>query len=209
MLKSFAMAEVLAPAAFKAVQHGKPIFYMTASFQTEEQGLEHQDQMPNVVGPEQLKSISEYYLDCIDQLPPGIHDRLKQEMPIEMRPVELYDWLKPQISKPINHVWMKASGEMPDDPRIHKYMLAYASDFQFLPTALHPHGVSYMSPDFQLATIDHAMWFHRDFRFDDWLLYSVESPSASGGRGLVRGQIFNREGVLVASTIQEGVMRKR
>jgi acyl-CoA thioesterase-2 len=193
----------------KAIQNGKPIFYMTASFQIEEQGLEHQADMPSVPAPEGLTSVRDYYLSNLDSLPKSMHDKVQAEMPIEMRPVETYDWLNPEKKPACNMVWMKANGAMPDDPRIHKYMLAYASDFQFLPTALYPHGKNFMAANFQTATVDHAMWFHHNFRFDDWLLYAIESPAASGGRGLVRGQIFNRDGLLVASTIQEGVIRQR
>ena len=107
------------------------------------------------------------------------------------------------------NMWIKTNGDLPDDHRVHTYMLAYTSDFHFLPTALFPHGQTHWQPNFQIATIDHAMWFHRPFRFDDWLLYSMDSPSATSGRGLVRGQIFNRQGELVASTMQEGVIRQR
>ena len=106
-------------------------------------------------------------------------------------------------------MWIKTNGDLPDDLRVHTYMLAYASDFHFLPTSLFPHGQTHWDQNFQIATIDHTMWFHRPFRFDDWLLYAVDSPSATGGRGLVRGQIFNRQGELVASTMQEGVIRAR
>jgi acyl-CoA thioesterase-2 len=193
----------------QAIQNGKPIFYMTASFQIEEQGLEHQAEMPKVEQPENLASLRDYYLENLESLPTSMHDKVQAEMPIEIRPVEMYDWLKLPIKEPVNMVWMKANGDMPDDARIHKYLLAYASDFQFLPTALYPHGKNFMAPNFQTATIDHAMWFHHDFRFDDWLLYAVESTSSSVGRGLVRGQFFNRQGKLVASTIQEGVIRQR
>ena len=105
-------------------------------------------------------------------------------------------------------MWLKANGQMPDDIRVHKYLLAYASDFNFLPTALLPHEASFVQPDIQIATIDHAMYFHRDFRVDEWLLYAIDSSSASGARGLVRGQFFNRDGQLVASTIQEGLIRQ-
>ena len=105
-------------------------------------------------------------------------------------------------------MWIKANGPLPDDQAVHKYLLAYASDFNFLPTALQPHGVSFASPKMQMASLDHAMWFHRPFRMDDWLLYAIDSPSASNARGLVRGEIYNRQGELVASTAQEGLIRK-
>jgi acyl-CoA thioesterase-2 len=190
-----------------AIQFGKPIFYMTASFQADEAGFEHQDLMPRVPAPEDLVSDLEFYREHADLIPESLRSKFICEKPIEMRPVAFHNPFKPQISSAKRYVWFKANGAMPDDLRVHKYMLAYASDFNFLPTALQPHGKSFMAPTMQVATIDHAMWFHQDFRFDDWLLYAVDSPSASGARGLVRGQFFNRAGVLVASTMQEGVIR--
>lgn len=194
----------------KAIQGGKPIFYLNASFQVEAAGFEHQCQMPaNIAPPEGLLSEFELVHRYQDKIPAKLRDKILCEQPIEMRPVTLVDPLKPSVQAPLRHVWFKANGDMPDDLRIHKYLLAYASDFNFLLTALQPHGVSYWEPNMQVATIDHSMWFHRDFRFDDWLLYVVDSPSASGGRGLVRGQFFSRDGVLVASTMQEGVVRRR
>lgn len=192
----------------QAMQNGKIIFNMMASFQIEEQGFEHQDVMPEVAGPEGLVSIAELHLKNKDSIPEAFHNTAFAERPIEFRPVKEYDWLAPKKSSSKNQVWMRAKGTMPEDIRIHKYLLGYASDYNFLPTAVHPHGKSLWSKDFQIATIDHAMWFHRNFRIDDWLLYDIDSPSASGGRGLVRGKIFNRQGELVASTIQEGVIRQ-
>jgi len=125
-----------------------------------------------------------------------------------MRFVNACNPFKPEVMAPKRYVWFRANGDMPDDMRVHKYLLAYASDFNFLPTALQPHGKSFAQPNMQMATIDHAMWFHRDFRMDDWILYAIDSPWAGGARGLVRGQFFNRNGQLIASTMQEGVMRE-
>jgi len=193
----------------KAIQNGKPIFYMTASFQSDEPGFDHQDTMPEVPGPEGLVSDMDIYRQHQDLIPAPIRNKFICEKPIEMRFVTAYNPFKPEKDEPKRYVWLKANGDMPDDPRVHKYMLAYASDFNFLPTALQPHGVSFAQPDMQVATVDHAMWFHRPFRMDEWLLYAIDSPSASGSRGLVRGQIYSRDGTLVASTIQEGVMRKK
>ena len=193
----------------QASQHGNAIFYLNASFQLEEPGLEHQDVMPQVAGPQGLKSELAWAEELKAFIPPVQHDKLLSEKPTEMRPVTFVNPLRAEACEPRRHVWFKANGQMPDDLRIHKYLLAYASDFNFLLTSLQPHGVSYWEPDMQVATIDHSMWFHRDFRFDDWLLYVVDSPSASGGRGLVRGQFFTRDGMLVASTMQEGVIRRR
>lgn len=193
----------------QAIQYGKPIFYMTASFQQQEQGFEHQDVMPQVPGPEGLVSDLDIYREHEELIPAPLRNKFICEKPIEMRFVTPYNPFKPEKDEPKRYVWLKANGNMPADIRVHKYLLAYASDFNFLPTALQPHGVSFAQPNMQVATIDHAMWFHRDFRMDDWVLYAIDSPSASGQRGLVRGQIYTRDGVLVASTIQEGVMRDR
>jgi len=193
----------------QAIQNGKAIFYMTASFQYPELGFDHQDKMPEVPAPEDTPSYSDFLYAHQEYFPKSTKAQFLAEKPIELRPVKQYNWFNPQPTEPVCNMWIKANGVLPDDLRIHMYMLAYTSDFQFLPTALFPHGVSYFQPNFQIATIDHAMWFHRPFRFDDWLLYSMQSPSASSGRGLVRGQIFNRQGELVASTMQEGVIRQR
>jgi acyl-CoA thioesterase-2 len=142
-------------------------------------------------------------------LPDAVRDKFICDKPLEMRPVEFVNPLQPEKLAAKRCVWFKANGQMPDDGRIHRYLLAYASDFNFLPTALQPHGRSFIDPKIQTATIDHSMWFHQDFRLDEWLLYVVDSPAASNGRGLVRGQFFTRDGKLVASTIQEGVIRER
>ncbi|MEE2002205.1 acyl-CoA thioesterase II [Alkalimonas sp. MEB108] len=192
----------------RAIQFGKAIFYMTASFQREEEGFEHQDAMPEVPGPDELVSDLDFYQQHADKIPEALRSKFICEKPIEMRPVDFQNPFEPKQSAPKRYVWFKANGTMPDDLRVHKYLLAYASDFNFLPTALQPHGRSFLAPNMQVATIDHAMWFHQDFRFDDWLLYAVDSPSASGGRGLVRGQFYDRAGRLVASTMQEGVIRQ-
>ena len=193
----------------KALQHGKVIFYLTASFQAVEEGFDHQNTMPIVPPPEQVPSYRDFIIEHQHFIPEEVRDKFLAEKPIELRPIEQYNWIKPEKTAPVCHMWIKANGQLPDDPRIHKYMLAYTSDFHFLPTALFSHGVSHWQPNFQIATIDHAMWFHRPFRFDDWLLYVMESPTSVGGRGLVRGQIYNQAGDLVATTMQEGVIRQR
>lgn len=193
----------------KAIQHGKPIFFMTASFHQSSNGFEHQAKMPLVAQPEELSSDRDLIQQYADKLPPQVFKMLTCEKPIEMRPVEYINAFKPEKTPPYRHVWMKARGSLPNDPRIHKYLLAYASDFAFLPVAGQPHGVSFVLPQYQMATIDHSMWFHREFRFDEWLLHVIESPSASNDRGFVRGQFFDQQGHLVASTAQEGVMRKK
>ena len=193
----------------KAIQNGQAIFYMTASFQKLEEGFNHQDKMPVVQGPDGVPSYNDFIIANQNAIPKSMREKFLAEKPIEIRPIEQYNWLKPEKADSKYHIWFKTNGNLPDDLRNHSCMLAYASDFHFLPASLLPHGVSHLLPNFQIATVDHAMWFHRPFRFDDWLLYSIDSPSASNGRGLVKGQIFNRQGELVASTMQEGVIRQR
>jgi len=193
----------------KAIQNGKAIFYMTVSFQCPEEGYNHQDVMPTVPNPDDVPSYSDFLSANKDAIPIGMREKFLSEKPIEIRPIQQYNWFKPEKTDSNYQIWLKTNGNLPDDLRIHNCMLAYASDFHFLPTALLPHGASHLLPNFQIATIDHSMWFHHPFRFDDWLLYCMDSPSASSGRGLVRGQIFSRQGELVASTMQEGVIRQR
>lgn len=193
----------------KAIQDGEAIFYMTASFKAKEKGFEHQDKMPDAPPPEELISEQEMALLHTEMLPDYIRDKLVCEKPIEMRPVQFVHPVEPEVEPAKRLVWFKANGKCPNDLCIHRYLLAYASDFNFLPTALQPHGVALFTPGMQVVTIDHSMWFHHDFRLDEWLLYVVESTVASDGRGLVRGQFFTRDGKLVASTIQEGLIRKK
>ncbi|MFM2480246.1 acyl-CoA thioesterase II [Celerinatantimonas sp. YJH-8] len=191
-----------------AIQFGRPIFHMTASFQDEEKGFEHQDVMPEVPAPEQLQSEQEHAFSLRENFPSELCNRFICDKPIDIRPVRFVHPLEPEVREPKRCMWMKANGIMPDDIRIHRYLLAYASDYNFLPTALLPHGRSFFDPALQVATIDHSMWFHHPFRLDDWLLYVTDSPVASSGHALVRGQFFNRDGVLVASTAQEGLIRQ-
>ncbi|WP_145561661.1 acyl-CoA thioesterase II [Yersinia bercovieri] len=190
-----------------AIQNGKPIFYMTASFQSQEEGFEHQNSMPEVPSPDGLMSESDIARQFAHLIPEKVREKFIGNQPIEMRPVKFHNPLQGSVEEPNRYVWFRANGEMPDDLRVHQYLLGYASDFNFLPTALQPHGIGFLEPGVQIATIDHSMWFHRPFRLDDWLLYAVESTSASRARGFVRGQIYNQQGVLVASTVQEGVIR--
>jgi acyl-CoA thioesterase-2 len=192
-----------------AVQEGEAIFSLEASFQIQEEGFDHQDAMPVVPAPEALVSERDMALAVADQLPDALRAIATAERPIEIRPVEPRNPLAPEVAAPRRHMWYRAVDRLPDDPALHRYLLAYASDFSFLGTAMDPHGVSWLMPGMHVASIDHVMWFHRPFRFDEWLLYSVDSPSASGARGLVRGQFFDRSGRLVASTAQEGLMRRR
>ncbi|MDN0122504.1 acyl-CoA thioesterase II [Yersinia aleksiciae] len=190
-----------------AIQNGKPIFYMTASFQSQEEGFEHQNTMPEVPSPDGLMSETDIARKFAHLIPEKVREKFIGNQPIEMRPVKFHNPLQGSVEEPHRYVWFRANGEIPDDLRVHQYLLGYASDFNFLPTALQPHGIGFLEPGVQIATIDHSMWFHRPFRLDDWLLYAVESTSASGARGFVRGQIYNQQGVLVASTVQEGVIR--
>ena len=190
-----------------AIQYGKPIFYLTASFQTEEEGYDHSPGMPNVPGPEGLVSEHDFFQKNIDKIPKHLREIIAGEKPIEIRHVQVTDPFNPKKMPAQRQVWIKANGSLPDDMRIHRYLLAYASDFNFLPTALFPHGRSHILKDMQVATLDHSMWFHRNFRMDEWILFDMDSTSASGGRGLVKGQFFNQQGELVASAMQEGVIR--
>lgn len=189
------------------VQGGQAIFSLAASFQRVEPGYDHQAGAPEVAGPDGLLNEQELARRIAHSIPEPLRTMATAERPIEIRAVEPHNPLQPDKRPPIRHVWYRVPEPLPDDPAVHCYLLAYASDFHFLTTALQPHGVSWLTPGMQVASLDHAMWFHRPFRFDDWVLHSVESPSASNARGLVRGQFFDRHGRLVASTAQEGLMR--
>ncbi len=191
----------------RAIQHGEAIFFMAASFHHVEEGFDHADDMPLVPEPETLESDTDFARRYLDLIPGVMHSTFIGDKPIEVRAVQHMDPRDPQPIPPQRQVWIRTNGKLPDDPRVHRYLLAYASDFNFLITALQPHGRTFWQRGQKLASLDHGMWFHRPFRFDDWLLYSVDSPSASGARALVRGQLFSRDGRLVASTIQEGLVR--
>ncbi len=193
-----------------AVQNGKAILNLSASFQVVEAGLQHADAPPEgVPEPDGLLSEKELGERFAKHLPAGLRARVGTDKPIEIRPVDPVNVFEPTVRPPDRAAWFRAAGRLPDDPRVHQYLLSYASDFHFLTASLQPHALSWMTPGLQMASLDHAMWFHRPFRFDDWLLYVVQSPSASGGRGLVRGRFFTRDGRLVASTMQEGLIRDR
>lgn len=192
-----------------ASQEGKAIIAMTASFQVEEEGLEHEVAMPNVPGPEVLEPELKIYRQHENEIPEYVRDLFTAERPIEYRIVEAQNPFRPRHGIAKRHMWIKSSSKLPDDPLIHQSMLAYTSDYGFLETALMPHGISIIHPGLSIASLDHAIWFHRPFRLDEWLLYVADSPATAGGRGYVRGQIFNQQGVLVASTTQEGLIRVR
>ena len=190
-----------------AIQNGEPIFNLAASFQKHEEGFEHQSPMPEAPEPEGLLSEVDLARQMIDKIPEAFRSRATAPRPIEIRPVDPINPLRPRKAPPHRMVWYRTIAQLPDDLRIHQYLLAYASDFGFVTTAMQPHGVSWLNPKMQVASLDHAMWFHRPFRLDDWVLYVMESPTASGARGLARGQFFTRDGRLVASAMQEGLMR--
>jgi acyl-CoA thioesterase-2 len=189
-----------------AIQHGAQIFNMSASFQSAESGLDHQLPMPQVPPPEELSDFDTHIRDVLPQLPPTMRRVLGQKRPFEFRPVQPPDLLNPQPAAPLRNVWFRAVARLPDDDTLHRCLLAYVSDFYLLDTALMPHGLPF-NRNLTVASIDHAMWFHRTMRVDDWLLYATDSPSASGARGFARGSVFARDGRLVASTSQEGLLR--
>lgn len=191
-----------------AIQHGRQIFNLAASFQVDEAGYDHQFDMPAAPPPEELLDERELRLREIDRIPAEARDWILRPQPIEIRPVEPLPMFGRGKRAPLDNVWIRASGPLPDDACVHQAVLAYASDMTLLDTALLPHGVDWHS-GIQMASLDHAMWFHRPFRMDDWLLYAQDSPSASGARGFNRGSIFARDGKLVATVAQEGLMRPR
>jgi acyl-CoA thioesterase II len=189
-----------------AIQHGQQIFNMSASFQIPEIGLDHQIPMPDVPEPEALPDFTHYLAELSD-LPPALLKILDQKRPFEFKPVEAPTFARKEKSAPTKCVWIRAVDALPDDEALHRCLLAYASDFQLLDTALKPHALSPARDGLVIASIDHAMWFHRSVRVDDWLLYAMDSPSASGARGFTRGSVFARDGRLVASVSQEGLIR--
>lgn len=191
----------------KAIQKGQPIFYMTCSFQQHEDGFSHQNQMPDVPGPEGLLNQQQLALALKEKVPARLLEKFIADYPIEMRIVDPINPIAPKATAPKRYIWIKANGKLPDLQAIHTYVLAYAADFNFLVTATQPHGVSFMTPGMRFATIDHSMWFHRPCDLNDWILYSVDSPNASNGRGFVRGEFYNLQGELLASATQEGLIR--
>ncbi len=192
-----------------AIQKGQPIFTVMASFHAEESGYSHQAQMPDVKGPEGIPTELELLSQHAQRFPERIREKFLSEKPIEMRPVTYVDWFAPEKREPLKYVWFRANGELPDDPQLHRYLLAYASDFNLITTAMQPHGVSVAQRNIQVASLDHALWFHGELRMNEWLLYAMDSPWTGSGRGLSRGHIFTRDGKLVASVAQEGLIRLR
>lgn len=193
-----------------AIQGGQAILNLAASFQIDESGFEHHDAMPEAPPPESLKTEQERFAAFASRLPRYIRERATAERPFELRPVGGdEDPFLPSARPPLRMVWLRTVERLEDDPALHRYLLAYASDYSFLTTSLLPHGVTWLTPGMQVASLDHVMWFHQPFRVDDWLLHVIDSPAAHGARGLVRGRVFTRDGRLVASTSQEGLIRQR
>jgi acyl-CoA thioesterase-2 len=205
-----------------AIQKGKAIFNLSASFQVAEEGFTHRVEMPEVPPPEDLTSERARHREALQKLGEqeraalpektlrGLRQRAERAWPVAFRPVDPPDPLGPEEGPPERRVWMRAAGALPDDPALHRALLAFASDFGLLRAAMRPHGLSFIQPDFLAASLDHALWLHRRrVRLDEWLLYATDGPSAGGGRGLSRGQLFTRDGRLVASVAQEGLMRRR
>ncbi len=194
----------------QAIQHGRPILSLIASFQVPEAGVEHQASAPEVPPPEALKNTQQLIPEWLASVP-NVHPRVRESLShhpvVEFRPVNPWNPLDPEIGPPSQSIWFRIGHALPDDPLLHRCLLAYASDFNLISTALNPHGKSWYQQDMQVASLDHALWFHRDGRIDDWLLYHMDSPSAQGGRGLSRGLIYDRAGRLIASVVQEGLMR--
>lgn len=190
-----------------AIQHGRQIFNLAASFQSPEKGLEHQAQMPDVPGPDGLQDVTEVEPEVLEKVPEKMRRFLTAKRPFEVRPVRPVNFDKPERLPPEKHIWIRAVDKLPDTVSLHQNLLAYVSDYELLGTSTLPHGVLYGRNMVQMASLDHALWFHRDVRVDDWLLYTFDSPNAAGARGFARGQFYTRDGVLVASVAQEGLFR--
>ena len=201
--RSFATRRVIAS------QGGEPILTMTASFQTPEEGLNHQDRMPDAPAPETLRSEREIRRATIGDISERQRRMLLRPRPIEIRPVNPRDWSRPDKRAPTQQSWFRIVAPIGEDPTLHRAVLAYASDMQLLGTSLLPHALAWTTPGLQSASLDHALWFHESFRADEWLLYVCDSPWAGHGRGFNRGRIFARDGRLVASVAQEGLIRRR
>jgi len=196
----------------QAIQHGQPIFTMLASFHVQEDGHVHQTPMPEVPAPETLASndvLRRQWIDEMDRVPESLRESVSRGIALDVRPVDPRNMLDPDRRAPQQEMWFKTRTAIPDDPEMHRAILTYASDFGLLSTALLPHGISYFSSGMKMASLDHALWFHRDPRVDDWLLYSMDSPGAQNARGFSRGLIYDRDGNLVASAAQEGLIRVR
>ena len=192
-----------------AIQHGEQILNLAASFQVPEKGFTHQSSAPEVKSPDELMSEDQLRELAKDHVPKEFAKQFARPRPFELKPVDPRAMVSPKPSPPIKQMWLRARGPVGDDPALQQCLLAYASDMGILDTATKPHGVNWFTGGVQMASLDHAMWFHEPFNIADWLLYAMDSPSASGARGFNRGEVFTREGKLVASVTQEGLMRPR
>ncbi len=192
-----------------AIQHGRAIFSMSVSFHVAEDGLMHQLEMPEVPKPDELPSEAEIKDRILPRMPDPVRRYYQSERPIELRPVEYGRYLGEKVEGGRYHMWIRATGRLPDEPAIHQCVLAYASDMTLLDAALIPHGRTVFNEDIMAASLDHSLWFHRPFRADEWLLYAQDSPNLGGSRGFSRGSIFASDGTLVASVAQEGLLRQR
>jgi acyl-CoA thioesterase-2 len=190
-----------------AIQHGQAIFHLSASFQPVEPGPEHQIPMPEAPDPDTLPTFEERMAKVIEGLSPSERQWFTRDRPIEVRAVLAGNPFRPTRRPPRQLVWIRASGRLPDALLLHQCVVAYASDLTLLDTAALPHAIAWNDPAYVMASLDHAMWFHRPFRADEWLLYAQESPAASGARGFTMGHLFTRDGRLVVSVAQEGLIR--
>ena len=190
-----------------AIQHGRPILNLAASFHRAEKGLEHQADMPDVDGPDGLTDLTQVPPEQLEKIPVKMRRFVTKKRPFELRPVNPIDFDNTEPLPPRHEVWIRAVDRLPNDFTLHQNLLAYVSDFELLGTSTLPHGLSFKRDRMIMASLDHALWFHRDFRVDEWLLYAMDSPNASGARGFARGQVFTQTGELVASTSQEGLIR--
>ncbi|MBL7250186.1 acyl-CoA thioesterase II [Alloalcanivorax sp. C16-2] len=192
-----------------AIQHGRPIFSLAASFQVEEEGARHQAPMPEVPAPDELETDEQARLRMAERIPKQFRDDFLRQRPLTFRPVTPRDAFESESREPVKRFWFKVADEIQADRMTQRALLAYCSDYGFMGTAMQPHGMTFWQSNVQCASLDHTMWFYEDFRVDDWLLYDCLSPGAAGARGLTFGNIYRRDGVLVASVAQEGLMRLR
>jgi len=192
-----------------AIQHGKAIFTMSSSFHRPEEGIEHQATMPDVPPPESLRPELDMIRERADEIPESLREVLTQDRALDFRPTDGSDPFDTTVREPTRSHWVQANGPVDDDPVHHQALLAYASDYGLLTAALRPHGVSIRDPEMMVASLDHSIWFHRPVRMDEWMLYVVDSPAACGARGFTRGTFYTRDGQLVASITQEGLVRRK
>jgi len=192
-----------------ALQKGRAIFNMAVSFQKVEEGIEHQLTMPDVPEPDELADKYAVEPELLEQMNEKLRNYMQRKRPFDVRPVQEPQLVNPKKLEPVKQVWIRAKDSMPDDPVLHQTLFAYVSDYELLGTATLPHGISFTNVGIQMASLDHAVWFHHPVRMDEWLLFSFDSPVASGSRGLARGTVFTQSGRLVASSTQEGLIRMR